>query len=134
MAKFTDGLGRQWVLHLTLGKVRKLREECGFVLGKEATNERLAETLFADPETLGRVLWVLIEEQANAEKITPESFADGIDCVALEGATLAMMETITDFFQRPEAAKTIKSRLPELMAKTDKKIAEMASEKMNQLM
>lgn len=134
MAKFVDAEGREWGLSLTLGKVKRLREECNFVLGKEATNTRLAETLFADPETLGRVLWVMIESEAKARDITPEAFANAIDCEALESATLGFMEAITDFFQRPEAAKTIKKRLPELLAETDKKLAEAANQSFDQLM
>lgn len=134
MAKYTDCNGNEWELRLTVAMLGRLRTDAGFSLGKEMAGERIVETLFGDPETFAKVLWVMCDAQAKARTITPEQFVSGIDAKALDDAAIGLMEAITDFFHRPAAAQAMKKRLPELMAKADREIAEAADAAMNRLL
>lgn len=111
MAAFVDKLGREWVVSLTAGDLRRVREETGVELGKLLTDaEKLADILFGDPEKLGQVLWVLIAAQAGEKHIDADSFADGFDRETVEASAQAVTEAVADFYQpRPLAGRTKKA-------------------------
>ncbi len=119
MTSYRDRNGNDWDIRLDVGLVGRLRTDAGFNLGKEMVAERIAETLFTDPESFAKVLWVLCREQAEKRTITPEQFVSGLDFEAINNASLALMEAITDFFHRPAVAAKMKSALPGWMAKVD---------------
>ena len=131
MSRFKDSTGREWSLDLNVGMLGKLRTDAGFELGKSQTAERLAETLFADPETLAKVLWVLVESQADAKQVTPESFACSLDGDALEVATTAILEAIIDFFHRAGPRAMLRSRLPEMLHKADTQVMQAIESEMS---
>lgn len=127
MAKFKDSDGREWALSLNVGLVAKLRTDAGFELGK-SMNAQIGETLFGDPEKIAKVLWVLVETQAENRGTSPESFIFALDGPTLESASTALIEAIIDFFHRGEPAKRMKARLPEILAKADREtVQEMES-------
>lgn len=117
MAKFTDCLGRVWEFRITLAMLPKLRA-AGFDVGSASRGVDGFAPL-ADPESLGRVLWLLCEAQATAKAVTEETFADGFDGPTIAAATDAMVECVVDFTQRPAAAKVVKARLPGEIAKAE---------------
>ena len=122
MSKFRDAEGREWKLSLTVGMVTRLRTDAGFELGKASSADRLGEMLFANPETVARVLWVMIERQAEPLGVTPEAFADGLDGPTIEAASTAILEAIIDFFHRAQPAAAMKNKLPEVLGKMDQRI------------
>jgi hypothetical protein len=120
--RFKDKEGREWDVTLNVGVIGALRRDANFELGKAATAERFAETLFADPEQFVRVLWVIVEKQAEKAGVSPEEFGYSFDYETVGRATEAFMEAIIDFFHRPAAAKAIKAKLPALLKSIDKQI------------
>ena len=128
MNTFTDGKGRTWRLGLTVGMIRSIRERTGLEFGKLIATERgLAEFLFGDPETFARVLWIMVEADAEKAKVEPEDFAYAIDGPTIEAATQALLGAIADFFPRSAIAQTIKTRLPEVMKTMDDRLRKEAN-------
>lgn len=121
MARFKDSSGQEWELSLSTGMLAKLRTDAAFVLTKQQAATQLAG-LMDDPELFGRVLWVMVERQANERKIEPESFAFGLDGDAIERATTAMMEAAIDFFQRAGVRQSAKAKLPAIFEKADREM------------
>lgn len=121
MNQFTDANGKVWTLTLTLGDIRRVRQECGVDLGEFLTKpESFAENI-ADPEKLGAVLWVLCKKQAG--DVTPETFADGFDGPTIQSAIKKLAGAIADFYQSPEMAKVIKAGVESRVEKLDKRNA-----------
>jgi len=112
-------MGREWELALNVGLLGRLRRDADFDLGKNTNKERLAETLFADPETIVKVLWVIVEKQAEKASVSPEEFGYGFDGSAIESAATAFMEAIIDFFHRPAVAKALTMQLPGMLTEFD---------------
>lgn len=110
MARFTDCEGREWELRITRGHLAKLRE-AGFDLNA-AAKDPAAFSALDDPETFGRVLWVLCERQAAARDLTPEEFAGGLDGPASFSALDALEAAYLDFSFRPAVAASLKAKLP----------------------
>lgn len=132
MPKFKDAKDREWDLALNVGLLGKLRKEAGFDLGKNTTAERLSETLFADPEMIVRVLWVLCESQAEKTGVSPEEFGYGFDGPSINSAITAFIEAIIDFFHRPAAATAMKAKLPQMMGSFDQKVQTIGLAAMDQ--
>jgi hypothetical protein len=117
MPTFTDLLGRAWPLRrITVALLKPLRE-LGIDLGKAGGLDALA-----DPETCGRVMWLLCGPQADAVGVTPEQFAEGFDGPTIFAAMDAFTEALADFTQRPAVAEKVKAMLP---GETQKQVAEM---------
>lgn len=121
-----DGKAFDWSLSLNVGMLARLRTEAGFEIGRDS--EKLAGALFADPETIAKVLWVLIEQQAKAAGISPESFAFSLDGDAIESATTALMEAIINFYHRQIPRATMMERLPGILAKVDQQVVKAINE------
>lgn len=115
VAKFSDCLGREWSIRITLGMLPKLRE-AGFDVNAVAKNPAQLSVL-SDPETLGKVAWTLCEKQAIAANVDPEQFADGFDGPTIQDAVQAILESILDFSQPRQTAASVKAMLPGLLAK-----------------
>lgn len=122
MATFTDCKGREWDFKLTVGLLTEVREATGVKLGEILRSETaLSDFLFADPETVGRVMWCCCREQAEAAGVAPESFAAGFDGPTLEAATEAFLGSVADFFPRSKIGAAIKANLPAVLAKADER-------------
>ena len=133
MAKFQttiDGKLLDWSLALNVGMLARLRTEAGFEIGRDS--EKLAAALFSDPETIAKVLWVLIESQAKTANISPESFAFSLDGDAIEAATTALMEALINFYHRQTPRATMTKRLPGILAEVDQQIVAAINKEMYQ--
>ena len=70
MARFTDCEGRDWQLRITLGHLAPLRD-AGFSVVDPGCFAKID-----DPDLLGKVLWLLCEDQAADRKLSPEAILD----------------------------------------------------------
>jgi hypothetical protein len=122
--KFKDAAGREWRLSFALGDLPRLRD-VGFDLTELLKSDSgFIEFLYGDPERFGRVLWTLVEAQAQAAAVAPEDFARSIDLDALNDAAQALMGYVVDFRQRlPGARAAAKAALPEALRKIDEAAA-----------
>jgi len=96
MAKFTDGLKREWTITVTTGAIKKVRKALNIDLADidQATYSRLAN----DPILLVDLLWLLMEAAAKQREVTEESFAEGLVGDPIDSATAALLEAVADFF------------------------------------
>jgi len=119
MATFRDATGREWPLTITYGASRALKGDAGCDLSDVANDgEKLARVLFGDPDALVRVLWVLVRDRAAAAGVSEGQFFDALDPAAMDAASDALMEAITDFFHRRRAG-AVKSHLPAMRQRID---------------
>lgn len=101
MAKFKDGAGREWTLAIDVFLLEKVQADTGVRLDQLYAN-RMAGLLdlLGDPVRLGRVLWAVVQEQAEPKAIDVKSFARAIWGDALEDAATALQEAVSDFASR----------------------------------
>lgn len=122
MPTFTDNKGRAWEVRLTLGLLTEVREQAGVKLGEVLRTEQgLADFVFGDVETLGKVLWVLCREQAERQGVTPEDFAHGFGGDTIEKAVEAVLGSVADFFPRSKIGAAIRKNLALVLAKADER-------------
>lgn len=129
MPKWTGSDGREWSIRLTVGSLGDVREKSGVDLGAALRSERdLADLIFGDPSALVRMLWVLIEDQAEGTGVGPIEFAHGFDGPALEAATEALLAAVADFFPRSKVGRAIRENLTQTLERLDRAIiAKLAS-------
>lgn len=122
MARFKDAIGREWAIGFTLGNLPKLRE-AGFNVSTTVRDAKGFEAL-EDPDTLGRVLWVLCGSQAEKAGTTQEQFAEGFDgptiCAAVEAIGAALM----DFYLRPTVAAAVNAKLAGVTQEKERQTAQ----------
>src|SRR4051794_668325 len=113
MPSFNDAMGRTWNLNLTIGRCREIRDTSGIDFGDTKNGGGFLE-LAVNTEKFVQVLWILIEKQADALKVTPDDFAESLDGDALDRAGEALNEAIVRFspaVMRPAMEKAINKTL-----------------------
>jgi hypothetical protein len=95
MPKFTDADGREWSLALTIGDIRRVRQEVNVDLAE--VGQSLFESL-SDPVKLVDVLHALLVEECKARGIDAVAFARGMRGDTLDDASRQLLEAIVDFF------------------------------------
>ncbi len=97
--RFKDLEGREWGLALHVRAVERIEERTGVEIGA-LLRDKFAGLfeLFGSPVKFVRVIWVLVEKQAGAIKVTPEQFGEALGGDALEGAYTAFVGALSDFF------------------------------------
>jgi hypothetical protein len=101
---FTDARGRSWPLTINVNTVRRVKAACGVDLlslvnlSAEGVTCDLLDRLAGDPCLLVDVLFELVRPSADDLHVSPEAFAEALDGDALEGATVALLEAVIDFF------------------------------------
>lgn len=129
MSQFKDCLGREWQIDLTVASLRDVRKHAQIDLGKLLKdNNAFAEFLFSEPEALVEVLWVLCREQAEAQGVDAEHFARGFDGPTGDKAAEAVLAAVADFFPRRGLGRTLKERMPSLLAKMDELANQVVTE------
>lgn len=127
MARFTDCLGREWVLRLTLGHRTPLKD-IGVLLQPGDMGETIAafSAAMADPEKMVALCHLLTTPPPSC---TADEYAAGWDGEAFERAAEALEECVADFFltRRPMVRAAILRRVREEMARADARAAEMVA-------
>ncbi len=97
---FTDALGRQWQLLLTMKLAREIREAAAvdFI---QLGDGRVVVELVSDNEKLSDVLWLFCQKQAALKSIDRESFEDGLTGAAGDDALEAIKRVIVGFTRAP---------------------------------
>lgn len=132
---FDDVNGDKWTLKLTVGSLGDVKRLAGVDLGDALKNTtKLNDVLFGDPTTFVDVCYVLCVEQCQSRGLSDEDFGRRFDGETLERATNAFIEAVVDFFPRSAVARTVKKRLPELMARMDEEISREIEAKFDEAM
>ena len=124
MQQFKDKTGQTWAVDITVGSLKTIREATGIKLGDlYAKDTGLGDLIYAEPEKLGALLWVLVEEQADAMKLTEEQFVKRLNGESLNAAISAILAACANFFRSGKTAKTLTQRLPEILERIDQEAA-----------
>jgi len=114
MSSFKDKNGDVWLIELTVGTVKRVKNALGAdLMGVASRDSRLLESLYEDPELLVNVIYVLCSEQCEARKIDDETFGNLFNGDAIFQATEALVEGLVDFFPkgRQELLKKVVEKL-----------------------
>jgi hypothetical protein len=133
MAEFKDSGGLSWSIGFVIGHLEPLRVEAGWSINRATSGDRLAESLFAEPETLAAVLWVFCRDQAAARNLDRTAFYGRLDEVTLTAATDALLEAIIDFFH-PRQKRALRAKLPQILAKMDAELNQQTSTVMSEIL
>jgi len=98
--RFSDGQGVQWLLTLNTTLCRRMRDELDLDIADLQSGEAFLG-MAADPIKFGALLWLLCEKQADARKISPESFGELLTGDVLDAAFEALMGAIVLFTRAP---------------------------------
>ena len=99
MRSFTDNADRQWTVNINVDTIRRVRSETNVDL-LEILDGKLAEDLSTDPVLMCDILFAVCKPEADQRGLSAEDFGCGLAGDAIEFATDALLEEITDFFPR----------------------------------
>lgn len=100
MAQFRDGRGREWAVAIDVFLLEKVAE-IGVRLDQlYADQMKGLIALLNEPVKLVRVLWILLEEQAEKSGVSPEQFGRAMHGDALDDAAVALQAAAADFAPR----------------------------------
>ena len=97
MKTFKDNAGRTWTVQIDVAAIKRVRSLLDVDL-LDAVEGRLLERLVTDPVLLCDVIYVVCKPEADAGGITDEDFGRAMAGDAVEHATTALLEDLTDFF------------------------------------
>jgi hypothetical protein len=122
MHSFKDTSGAEWKLELTVGSIKRVRDEVKVNLADDVFTG-LLDKLAGDTLLLCDVVWSLIKPQAQALDVDVEKWCNRMGGDALDKASKALLDELIDFSPPPR-----RGLLKQIMAKAlemqDKSIAE----------
>ncbi len=127
MESFKDKTGFEWKLpEIDVGLVRRVKRETGVDFfgddSRGSTARDDAENWFVllfDPERLVAVLWVLLEDEVEKQKLDTDGFAGRLNKAALTDARKAVVEALMSFTHTPAVAAAVQAELPGITAKLE---------------
>lgn len=136
MATFKDCDGREWVVALSIDAVKRVRARCAGVDLLAKNLPATLEIVLGDYVVLGDVLFTIVEPQAKAAGVSPESFGQALAGDAIEAATLAFLDALRAFTPNPrdrarvgqlvttllQAAESMRDRAEQVLARESEKL------------
>ena len=123
MAQFTDNAGHTWIVTLNVDVVKRVRSLCGLDLLDVGSLTRLAE----DPVLLCDVVYAVCKSQADDAEVTDEDFGRAMAGDAIEAASAALVEEISNFF--PSRLRGVLKKATAKMSKLQDVMLEAAEAK-----
>lgn len=134
MRKVTDVKKRVWEIQITVGTIKRIRDEFDINIYKIADGKLFA-ILSDDLETLVNIFFLICEDQAKEADVSDIEFGKGFTGDIIAEFTNVFLEELVDFFpplKRP-ALKKILAKKAEVESRTGekliKKVDEIDSEK-----
>lgn len=118
---FKDEEGREWQLKVHVPAARRVLDECQVDL-LEVGDGQLVKRLIEHPADLVGVLWVLVEQQAQAADVSPEAFGMGLCGEAIDAAIDCLFQALCDFF--PPSKRAILRAAMEKVRQTEMRAQE----------
>ena len=94
---FRDDAGREWKIHLTLGKVKSINEEIGLDL-LAPWDGKAIDALTKDVMRFARAMALAVDFGPDADATAGEELADGLRGEGLDRAILAFWGDLSNFF------------------------------------
>lgn len=125
-AKFTDAKGREWLVHIDVNVLRRIREKCGI---DQLQSQETMEALFDDPLACVDCLDAIL--QPELKDISKEDFGAGFYGDAADDAFMALRRAIVDFF--PKSRRDRMNRVLDEQEKMEKRLLEHADSKIEEM-
>jgi hypothetical protein len=110
LAQFSDREGREWSVSINVSTIKRVREQAETnLLDVLEDGAKLLAALYDDPIRLVEVLYAVCEPQIQQRELTPEQFGEGFAGDILLEAADALLDGLTDFFQRPEQRRMLRA-------------------------
>lgn len=107
---FKDTANREWSLSIDVFLLEQVENRTGVKIGQLLNNNAAALIdLLNEPVKFVRVLWVLVEEQAEKAGVKPEQFGRALAGEALGEAANAFMEALAFFSPRRQQREMIQA-------------------------
>jgi hypothetical protein len=101
MKSFRDAENREWFLRLDFETLERVEASTGVKLDDIASDNPQSVVAVQSAVTRGKVLWAMVEPQANERGITRAQFAKAMDGPAMYAAHKALLDEQV-FFSPPE--------------------------------
>ena len=115
MHKFNDNRGREWLVKLTFGAVKRVKELLSVdLLDPVAGNDPLLTKIGTDIAFLCDLIFVLVKPQADEANISDVEFGESLGGDAIAKAASALYEELIDFFRelgRKDVAQAVVAQL-----------------------
>ncbi len=125
MAGFQDNQGRRYNIVIDAPTIKRIRKDCDIDLA-DRTGEAFYE-LADEPVNLVDCLYLLCQEQADKHGVDDRQFGASLTGDAIEHATTALCEAITDFF--PTRKRSLLRALSATRTKMEEAATRMAMER-----
>lgn len=97
MHTFKDNQGRDWDVQINVDTIKRVRGLLDVDL-LDAVGGDILERLVGDPVMLCDVLYAVCKPEAEEHGVSDEEFGRGMAGQAIDSATEALLEELTDFF------------------------------------
>lgn len=105
MSKFKTTDGREWVVAVNVGTVKRVREATGVNVLALISDQAAITDAFSDDVKLAEVIVSLIRPQLETAGVSDDQFFSAIDGTVIENATEALLAEVANFF--PEPRRTV---------------------------
>ena len=129
MAKFTDNAGREWIITVNVGSVRRVRDLAGVNLLDIADGGKVIGDLLSDPCRLVDTVYAICKPQADVLNVSDEMFGESLVGDSIDRATQALFEGIADFF--PQGRRQALMKVIQKLNDFQKRTLEAASAKLD---
>lgn len=99
MKSFTDSGGRQWALAVNVDSIKRVRALLEVDL-MTIIEGKLIDKLLSDPVMVVDIVYALCKPAADAAGVNDEQFGQAMAGDAIDNATAALLEDLTDFFPK----------------------------------
>jgi hypothetical protein len=126
VAYFNDNEGRKWKIALDAPTIREVRKAFDGLDLADAKGEAY-EHLASDPCLLVDVIAFLCRDEIQRASLTERQFGEALIGDAIDGATTALLEAITDFF--PQRQRSVMRCLVQQQDQMQTKARDLAMQK-----
>ena len=124
MRTFADTTGREWKVDVNVGTCKRVKTLLPGTDLLDVAGGDLLCRLASDPILLCDVLYVVVKPQADAEGVSDEAFGQALGGDALEAATTALLEALSDFF--PSAKRRVLQKALVKLRALENRVADAA--------
>ena len=128
MRIFKDSMGREWALDITVSALKRIRTIAGIDLGdlQELLSGKPLDRLAADVVLLGDALYAALFPEIQRRGLSREDFESGLVGDALNASSIALLESLADFFPKGPGAllRAILAKAMEKMEESDRNLGQ----------
>lgn len=135
MSEFRDTKQRTWRVDFRVDHLPALRDVLGCQQPQKLTSDVAVSgvlSLSGDPESIVKLTWRVIEDQATERGVSPEDFAKALNADSLDSAYRCLIEEVSCFFPRA-GREAIRAAIPAMFQKADQEARQQVARALNSL-